>query len=374
MAHRAGAEFFDSKKTWSIRKDRILARYLAPYLAKVNRLNRHILLVDGFAGAGQFNDGTPGSPLIMRDAIERINPTSGASVLAIEREPDTFARLQALFADDPVVETRNASLEDSIDDIRARAVGRSLFLYLDPWTVRGLELTGLHPVFDLVRHGQSVEALINFNAVTFGRWALAALKRPPPPDIEEDEVPTRPEIEELDRIVGGGWWQDVVSTKATFREQVTSIVEGYCHQLRSRFREVCCYELFHRSRHQLPKYVLVFASRHPDAMELMNDEMVQSDRALLEQEAAGQIDLFDVTVTGLSTDADQIRSRLEEFGKHPIERKALVQEVLRADFGRYLGKEVRAQIRQCLKVGVMKSATGKVQVGNKDRVWFESGS
>ena len=55
---------------WSVIKDQVLKNYMSPYLAKVSRLNRPILLIDAYAGPGVFDDGSSGSPLIMCQAAE----------------------------------------------------------------------------------------------------------------------------------------------------------------------------------------------------------------------------------------------------------------------------------------------------------------
>jgi hypothetical protein len=65
-------EFFVGKRPWSRIKDQVLQDYMAPYLAKVQKLGRRILLIDGYAGPGLFDDGSRGSPLIMCDAAERL--------------------------------------------------------------------------------------------------------------------------------------------------------------------------------------------------------------------------------------------------------------------------------------------------------------
>lgn len=51
------SDFFGKKKDWSRYKDFILSYYLEPYIPKVNKLNRPILVVDCFAGRGEFGDG-----------------------------------------------------------------------------------------------------------------------------------------------------------------------------------------------------------------------------------------------------------------------------------------------------------------------------
>ena len=64
-------DFFEGKRPWSVIKDEILGAYMSPYIAKVNRLKRRILLIDGYAGPGVFDDGSAGSPLIICQAAER---------------------------------------------------------------------------------------------------------------------------------------------------------------------------------------------------------------------------------------------------------------------------------------------------------------
>ena len=51
-------------KDWSQIKDKLFSAYLRAFLQKVMSVPRHgILYVDGFAGPGTYDDGSPGSPL-----------------------------------------------------------------------------------------------------------------------------------------------------------------------------------------------------------------------------------------------------------------------------------------------------------------------
>ena len=63
--------FFAGKRPWSIIKDQVLENYMSPYIAKINKLGRPLLLIDGYAGPGVFEDGKPGSPLIICQAAEK---------------------------------------------------------------------------------------------------------------------------------------------------------------------------------------------------------------------------------------------------------------------------------------------------------------
>ena len=63
-------EFFKGKRRWSIIKDDVLGKYMVPYLAKVKKLGKNILLIDTFAGPGVFEDGSLGSPSLMVQSAE----------------------------------------------------------------------------------------------------------------------------------------------------------------------------------------------------------------------------------------------------------------------------------------------------------------
>ena len=67
------AEFFDRKRPWSQYKDRVLDYYLVPYLQKVKKLKRPIVVFDMFAGRGVFKTGEPGSPLIIAKRLEPLH-------------------------------------------------------------------------------------------------------------------------------------------------------------------------------------------------------------------------------------------------------------------------------------------------------------
>ncbi len=63
--------FFVGKRPWSLIKDQILRDYMPAYLNKVKKLRRPIVLIDGYAGPGKFEDGEPGSPLIICSNAEK---------------------------------------------------------------------------------------------------------------------------------------------------------------------------------------------------------------------------------------------------------------------------------------------------------------
>ena len=65
-------DFFKEKKAWSLFKDKILDYYLVPYLAKILRTGKPLVIFDCFAGKGKFDGGENGSPIIIAEHIKSL--------------------------------------------------------------------------------------------------------------------------------------------------------------------------------------------------------------------------------------------------------------------------------------------------------------
>ena len=137
--------FFDKKKPWSKYKDLILDYYLKPYLAKVARLGKPILVVDAFAGAGRFLDGNHGSPLIIAERLAEVQ-ARGVSVrlMCIEADKELFARLKENVSACAVpVDRKFGDFRDYVDEIAEASNRNTLFLYLDPFKPSELLFTDI---------------------------------------------------------------------------------------------------------------------------------------------------------------------------------------------------------------------------------------
>lgn len=71
-------EFFKTKKAWSIYKDELLCSYILPYFNKVMSTGIPIVYIDGFAGKGKFDDGTLGSPLLVKEKLYQAKAPQGS--------------------------------------------------------------------------------------------------------------------------------------------------------------------------------------------------------------------------------------------------------------------------------------------------------
>lgn len=271
-------DFFKEKKPWSKYKDLILDYYLEPYLYKVATLGKPIVIVDCFAGPGKFDDGELGSPLIISNRLKPLYDR-GDDVLAfyIESHPILYERLKENTCDLEIpTRLRSGNFQDYIDEIHALATTHTIFVYVDPIKPKHLLFNDLKCVYDQLMAGQSVETLINFMSTNFRRGILGNENV----IVANGNVQTGHElVERFNSIAGGTYWQDIVFDRDLPPENLLdSLAAGYASQLQVWFKYVLTYPIREEYGHQLPKYHLIFGSRWPDAVDLMNRAMVKARR------------------------------------------------------------------------------------------------
>ena len=372
------AEFFQSKRPWSKYKDSILGYYLQPYIPKVARLGKPILIVDCFAGCGKFGGGEPGSPLIISGIIQRWREKGTAvSGEFIEADPDNFKLLESALASyQDFAKPRLGRFEDHIGELVLRAKTETVFLYVDPYTVKGLLFDRMKAVYDQIHKASaSVEVLMNFNVATFMRWALAALKRveklpvdatSEDADYQADDPNERVEIATLNGIAGGEYWQSIASDGSlSFAEKLDDFTEVYARQMLASFNHVCMYPVKSKYEHQTPKYMLLYATRHPDGLELMNDAMCNARQQFLGSQFQNGL-LFDMTPTAEVPDTADLKRALIEIVQEAdqITRKELRIRALSSFFCRFAQKDLNQAISDLLKSGKLFSDTGKTRIND----------
>ncbi len=374
MPHKADSRFFDEKRPWSRQKDLILGYYLTAYLPKIATQRRPIQIVDAFAGPGKFRTGEAGSPLIIRSKIRAREDKSSVPIqlMLVDKSEDHAASLRQLFQDQPGVAVRNSSFLDAVPEIRELCARSSVFLYIDPYAIEGLEWAAMDSVFEFVERGQSIEILFNFNSQVFVRRGFAAIGRKIGEDVNggiEAEDIDSVSASSLDAAVGGSWWRAILTDGGEFGEICQSIADGVCDRLRSRFNEVCRYDVYADPKHVAPKYSLLFGSRHPDALEIMNDATVKArDELAAQPETASQF-LFEMRSDSLVPDPAGLPSLILEELSGRRRRGVVVQSVIRSNFCRFSSSQIRRSIRELLKSGVLASSKGTPKINDDDAIW-----
>ncbi len=162
-------EFFEEPRSWSILKLRILEGYLSQYFPKVNQyFGLPAVVADLFAGKGRFDNGDAGSPIIIARQAKLYRDKLGINnkVILAESVPDVRRELihnvQEYIQAGVVEVVEGEAAEVGHELLRVISPGVPLFVFLDPFGVKGLSMSLLLKLFERAR-AESTEVLINFN-------------------------------------------------------------------------------------------------------------------------------------------------------------------------------------------------------------------
>jgi three-Cys-motif partner protein len=143
MSKGAGDEYWEGQKLPSVFKHDLLKRYLPVFTAKTGRVASGAVYLDGYAGRGRYEDGTPGSA----ERILQIAEFHGErgipyKLFFYEKKRASFKLLK------PVVDEYRArgidaqafrgEVLDGLGEVIDAATGLPLFLFLDPNASRSL--------------------------------------------------------------------------------------------------------------------------------------------------------------------------------------------------------------------------------------------
>lgn len=355
--------FFKEKKPWSKYKDFILDYYLTPYIAKVKNLKRPILIIDCCAGAGKFEDGTEGSPLIItKHIVESRNNGIDIKGLFLEKKKQYFKSLcDLMMPHTDYIKVHQIDFTGYLTQIADMAKSHTVFLYVDPYGIKELPFEELAKIYEQInKSGSSVEVLMNFNSAGFVRCGLVALQMEATLADSEltEEFYDEPisdiqgmTPQQMDEIAGGNYWKDVVLDPIiSFAEKEQKITTSYMTQMIKYYSMVCDFPIRERYHHKVPKYRLIYGTRHPDGILLMNDTMYKARERFLKSEFADDR-LFDTRPLEEQKDLPAFAKRLYEIveQKGPITRKDAKLIAIQDFFCRYNFGDYSTAITSLLK-------------------------
>ncbi len=267
------ASFFKGKRPWSKIKDQILGQYMPAYLAKVATLGKPIILIDAFAGPGRFEDGAAGSPLIMCQAAEKRVPDKYLAIFVNHKKPhhDKLSHVLSQFIDQKKVIPIHGSADMLLSRVREVLGDHTVFLYLDPFGLKGCEFSVVEPFFRRARE-YSTEVVINLSVPTMFR--LAARRAVAAGRSHEPRI--RSFHNRLTGVLGGEYWKEILLDDSTCSEvKAAEVMEVYREKILGsevpRAYSGSC-PVREKAGSSI-KYYVTFYSRHRDAMLLMNNAM-----------------------------------------------------------------------------------------------------
>lgn len=270
--------FFKDKRPWSRLKDEVLIAYLAPYLAKVSKTRKPIVIADCFAGKGRFDNGEPGSPIIIAEAIShQLSDASSPEIKGVFIEKKYFKDLKSNVSNSHWLTLLEGDYEERIEHFIQKYEPRdqNLLLYVDPYGIKSV----LFSYFERIKRKEfrSVELLLNLNAFGFLREGCRLLKNPDSeteaPDYYEQDVNSP---ERLDEIAGGVYWRDIVDRYYSGKIKMPEAEERFSTQYCERLKQIFSYVVnipIKAKLNNIPKYRIVYGTNHADGLLLMVDNM-----------------------------------------------------------------------------------------------------
>lgn len=265
------ALFFRGKRPWSRIKDQVLGSYMPPYLSKVATLGPQIVLIDAFAGPGEFDDKSEGSPLIICKAAERHAKGKYLAIFVNRQRKlhDKLAQVLKPFSDQKTVIPILGTAKELLAEVRRVLTDQTVFLYLDPFGLKGCEFSTLEPFLERDKR-HSTEVVLNLSVPTMHR--LAARKA----TFESGTVPMRLQSfhRRLSQVLGGDYWKDILWNKTTTpEEKAEAVMAEYRDKLVAFGLPYTGSCPVREKASGGIKYYITFCSRHRDAMLLMNEAM-----------------------------------------------------------------------------------------------------
>jgi three-Cys-motif partner protein len=342
----ADEDFFAGKRPWSKIKDQVLNDNMIPYLAKVNSIGHRILLIDGYAGPGVFGDDTIGSPIIMCEAAEQYAKGNYRTIF-INKDKNYHSKLLNELQRRGWSNSTEALLGDTQQLLKIlpnTLKDQTVLLYLDPFGPTGCEFALLKPFLERSSRF-STEIILTMNMPAMHRLATPKAAK----DGRLNAQMIRDFHQNMTRIFGGEYWKDIMWQDIDAEERELQLIKAYQDKLGDYLSFTGSCPVRERTDKRI-KYFIVFASRHIDALNLLNDIMVKA--------YFGGMHKADF-IGGLWEDTDWREMRsidgldkaiINLVEKYPGEtRRSIWSRVVQEHFMRFLEPEYNANVHELIQ-------------------------
>jgi three-Cys-motif partner protein len=272
-----GDPFFRERQPAAVFKHAILEKYLPVFVRKTGfrAPGNRVAYLDGYAGPGQYEDGSPGSPALAVDTGRVVIGSGGGpgrvlDAYFVEKDRAACAALRTFLTDEgydwPVYE---GDVEDHLDSIvDSIPESEPLFTFLDPF---GLNIP-LATIDHLLERGgvlkgnrrfggAATEVLLNFSLPGLRRNAGHLTS----PSTDPTYLKSRATIlGRLDAAMGGPWWRDIWTSQPPGQRE-KAVLARYGDHFESVPGNWSVWTLPVADRWQGPEsYFLIHLTQHPD--------------------------------------------------------------------------------------------------------------
>lgn len=312
-----------------------------------------MVILDGFAGRGEYADGTPGSPVLIGQLADRAHSWSNPvdlKVFNIEPDAETLLELERCTAPwiaRSVIRNLCGTFQEQLPYVLGLAGQSPLFAFLDPFRPTHLLFQDFTP---LLARTAVTELCFVFHTPAVVRILEAVRPTARTPEKNRQGLQTR-----LTEIFGGDRWHALLEHPTL---QPKGVVDCFADELLARGARGAIYvgshAIWERYRTRL-KYHIVFFTRNAHGLRLMNDAFCKEARSVYEQTGRSEQMLLFVPETAPPEEQKPAdRMRILQEALIDIGRKSHAQPWKRADLIfksllRHFGDFTQSEHLQALK-------------------------
>lgn len=245
-------------------KHELLGKYLKVWVSKLGSVHKRVCYFDGFAGRGDYEDKTLGSPIIaMRVANEVAKKRAGSEVVCvfIEKDLENYKNLNRIVQEYepeyPCVKPQCVNgefasvISDLLEDVGARLAPS--FFFIDPFGFSGIPFRIIKDILSI----QRTETFFTFMYRDISRFLAL-------PNIEHV----------FDELFGTRIWREIISANLREEQREHALRELYVRQLREEAgaRFTWAFRVCTESKFQT-LYYLIHATNRFDGHDLMKSIM-----------------------------------------------------------------------------------------------------
>ncbi len=375
MPRGADDRYWEKQELPSVFKHTLLDKYVPQFAGMTGSRAqaRRVVFLDGYAGRGRYQDGSPGSA----ERILKIAQQQGArgtvswNCYFVEREEEDAAEL-AVVVDEYARQGVRATAHHGVvlevlDEVVRDAVGYPLFLFLDPCGL-GIPYQRLIGLLHNERRTRwpPTEILLNFS--------LEAIRRIG--GHVGSELGSEATLRRLDEALGGAWWRQDIAGGMT-DDAVAAIATTFCQRLAHDSDMELVSVPVRRAPTHKPLYHLVFGTRSPHGLWAFGDSVAQATQAwwdTLEEQESEQNPppLFPASQTQHPSLDTVNRQAVPEVARN---LEAILRETpsfrvvnhTKQVFGVYYGQVRETVVRDAIKLLHREGRTSSTGIGRKIR-------
>jgi three-Cys-motif partner protein len=298
-------DFFAKRQGAAVLKHGLLKRYLPKFVGKTGKYapDHRVVYIDGFAGTGAYDDGSPGSPLLAAQLAAGMAHHRTLECVYIEKKKAVVAKLKAALQ--PIEhkgEVLQGTAAEHVPSVLRRYGGVPLFAFLDPFGLKGLPFD---LVVRLLRRTEMPGVVVDTPTEVLLNFSITALQRVGGylrADGREPSASEKAALSNLDAALGGDWWRAIWAEGGA--DKGPAILREYVRRIREATGNgfVGWVVPVSDTSDGPPAYLLVFFTRSRDGIWEFNEALsLARDEHLAHcegDEPARLIDLRDLELVG----------------------------------------------------------------------------